>query len=181
MMRSSFACAAVVAASISLAGTALAATQEYTITVPVTIKIGAKSLKGANIGSATSGAGAGKVDLSGGLPVTVSCAVGAASIALVGGQATNAAGTGSVTTKLTGGGPAGYTGNVAVTLTAGDVSKPATTYLCWTVVDPTVLGTSVQTPVNFITGKIVDTTKPGTESGGGSLSAGWNRVTNVGS
>jgi hypothetical protein len=181
MLRTSFACAAVVAASISLAGTALAATQEYTITVPVTIKIGGKSLKGANIGSQATGAGAGK-DLAGGLPVTVSCAVGAASIALVGGQATNAAGTGSVQTKLTGGGgPAGYTGSVAVTLTAADSSKPATTYLCWSTVDPSVLGPGVQTPVNFITGKIVDTGTPGSESGGGSLTTGWNRVKNVGS
>jgi len=178
MMRSSFACAAVVAVAISLAGTALAATQEYTITVPVTVKIGVKSVKLA--GSALSGAAAGKADfgLSGGLPVTVSCAVGAASIALVGGQATNAAGTGSVQTKLTGG-VSGFTGNVAVTLTAADSTKPATTYLCWTAVDPSVLATGVQTPVNFVSGKIVDTSKVGTESGGGVLMGGWNRVQNT--
>jgi hypothetical protein len=176
LRRRLFATATIIAMSAGLAATASAATQEYQFTVPVSIKISPKSVKTAslNVGSAT-GAGVGKQGT--GLPVTVTCAIGAASIALAGGQAVNASGTGSATAQLQRGvGTNVFAGNVPVTITAPDATKPATTYLCWTAVSSTVLAPSVQTPVNFITGKV----DPGTASTGttGLPTGSWDLVTN---
>jgi hypothetical protein len=144
----------------------------------VSIKISPKSVKptSLNVGSAVGGAGA----QGNGLPVTVTCAVGAASIALAGGQAVNASGTGSATAQLQrGSGTNVFSGNVAVTITAPDASKPATTYLCWTAVSSTILAASVQTPVNFITGKVTPATAS-TGTGTGTVVGGWDVTTNKG-
>ena len=153
MIRSVLVTTAVVAATIGIADTARAATQEYQITAPVTVKITAKSLKPGTADSGGAGLAAGKN--TSGLPVTVNCAVGENSIALVGGQATNAAGSGSAQTRLPSA-PGGFSGNVTVTFTAADDSKPAGTYLCWVVVDPSALASGVQMPVNFVTGPALD-------------------------
>jgi hypothetical protein len=154
MIRSVLVTTAVVAATIGIADTARAATQEYQITAPVTVKITPKSLNPAGAGG-SGGAGLAAGKNTSGLPVTVNCAVGDKSIALVGGQATNAAGSGSVQTRLPSG-PGGFSGNVTVTFTAADDSKPAGTYLCWVVVDPSALAQGVQMPVNFVTGPALD-------------------------
>jgi hypothetical protein len=174
LRRRLLATATIIAMSSGLAATASAATQEYQFTVPVSIKIAPKSVKPDSLASVGSGAGAGKA---GGLPVTVTCAVGPASLALAGGQAVNASGSGSATAQLQRGAGSGvFSGNVAVTITAADASKPANTYLCWTVVSSTVLAAAVQTPVNFITGKVA----PGTASAGTGAAApsNWDLVTN---
>jgi len=118
----------------------------------VTVKVTAKSLKPGAVGSTNGSATGGSAR---GLPVTVNCAVGENSIALVGGQATNAAGSGSAQTRLPPA-PGGFSGNVTVTFTAADDSKPAGTYLCWVVVDPSALASGVQMPVNFVTGPALD-------------------------
>jgi hypothetical protein len=152
MIRSVLVTTAVVAATIGIADTARAATQEYQITTPVTVKVTAKSLKPGAVGSPNGSAAGGSAR---GLPVTVNCAVGENSIALVGGQATNAAGSGSAQTRLPSA-PGGFSGNVTVTFTAADDSKPAGTYLCWVVVDPSALASGVQMPVNFVTGPALD-------------------------
>jgi len=153
MIRSVLVTTAVVAATIGIADTARAATQEYQITVPVTVKITAKSLNSSFFaGSGGAGLAAGKSDS---LPVIVNCAVGEKSIALVGGQATNAAGSGFTQTRLPPA-PGGFSGDVTVTFTAADDSKPAGTYLCWVVIDQGALAQGVQLPVNFVTGPALD-------------------------
>ena len=69
MLRLPLATTALIALTLGLAGAASAATQEYQFTVPVSVKIAPKSVKG----EATSKVG----DVSGtggsGLPVTVTC------------------------------------------------------------------------------------------------------------
>ena len=148
MLRSLLATTAIIAMTISLAQTASAATQEYQLSVQVSVTIAPKSVV---TGRAKS------IGADAGLPVTVSCAVGPAPLALASGAAVNASGTGSATANLKRGAGTGvFTLLVPVTLTAPDASKPANTYLCWTVVNKSALAPSVQTPVNFVTGKVAN-------------------------
>jgi hypothetical protein len=84
----------------------------------------------------------------------------------------NSSGTGSAGALLKRSGNT-FTSNVAVTVTAPDASKPANTYLCWSVVDASVLVPTAKTPVNFITGKISSTTAL---AGSTSATDDWNTV-----
>lgn len=122
-----------------LAGAAMAATQEYTITVPLTLK---------GVPFAAPGQKS----------ITVTCAVGPASMAYSTdtGDATGSNGEGKTVVKLSAAGSV-VTQNVVVTVTDAQTSpgpggpangKAATTYLCWGKYSPT----STATPVNFITG-----------------------------
>jgi hypothetical protein len=163
MLRSFIATATVIAAVAGFSQIATAATQEYQFTVPVTVKIAPKTVQSSRQKD---------VGVTSGLPVTVSCAVGPATLALANGSAANSSGTGSATTQLKRSANT-FTANVAVTVTAPDASKPANTYLCWTVVDKTVLVPTAQTPVNFISGKISSTTALNGES---TTADDWNTV-----
>jgi hypothetical protein len=133
--------AATLAFGFTLAGASavLAATQEFTITVPVTVK-----------GLGTGTGGAAKVG------ITVSCAVGRGNLAYstADGSATGANGLGSTHATV----PANASGDVKVVVTdsppadlaTGQASgKGPSQYLCWGKLDQ---GT---TPVNFISGNIV--------------------------
>jgi hypothetical protein len=121
-----------------LAAAASAATQEYHITVPLTLK-GLPA-----IGTNRS--------------ITVSCAVGPASMSYSTGtgDATGSTGTGSTQAKLPLSQPGGMSQDVVVIVTDSQTTTAtgrgtgvgATTYLCWGKYSPS----STATPVNFITG-----------------------------
>jgi hypothetical protein len=146
MNRSTIAASLVLAFIFSGATAALAATQEYDITVPVTVK----GMPSPAVGAPPMGA------------LTMTCAVGGTSLAYSTATGTaagaNGQGTKEVPLMNPNGTPVTFPVNVTVVLTADDgpgtavggaaAASPNTQYLCW---GKFARGT---TPLNFVQGAI---------------------------
>ena len=130
-----------------------AAPREYQFTVPVTIvpppSTPAMALRqAANVGS---------------LPVTVTCAVGPASLTFAAGKAVNSFSSGFATVQMQRSHNA-YTSDVSVTVTAPDANKRVNAYMCSSVVNPSTAISSPTTPLNYVVGKIATSATPSTST-----------------
>jgi hypothetical protein len=127
--------------------------REYQFTVPVTVvpppSTPAMALRQtANLGS---------------LPVTVTCAVGPASLTFAAGKAVNSSSSGFATVQMQRSNN-GYTADVGVTVTAPDANKPVNAYVCSSIVNPNTAISSTTTPLNYVVGKIATPAPPNTST-----------------